>query len=135
MCCSLKSSPTSFSYSLNEHSLSCLNSTQDLGVTFDNKLRFDTHCLDVINRAAKLSGFILRSSSDFVSIQSSLALCISLVRNTLACRNCDCLALENVQRKFTRSLFFKKIFPHVDYPSRLRFLSLHSYNSVDPIWI
>ena len=132
MCYSLKSSPTSFSYSLNGHSLSCLNSTQDLGVTFDNKLRFDTHCLDVINRAAKLSGFILRSSSDFDSIQPSLALFNSLVRNTLEycsviwspTRNCDCLALENVQRKFTRSLFFKKSFPRVDYPSRLRFLNL-----------
>lgn len=37
-------------------------------ITFDNKLRFSTYCLELTNRAEKLYGFIIRSYSDFVTI-------------------------------------------------------------------
>ena len=131
---SLKPSPSSFSYSLSGQPLSLLTSFKDLGVIFDDKLRFNSHFVDIINRASKMSGFILRSSSDFTSIQPSLTLFNSLVKNILeyCCvvwspyRIRDGRALEAVQRKFTRTLFYKKNLPRVDYPSRLRTLNLPS---------
>lgn len=50
ICYFLKSSPIRFSYSLGG-----LNVIQDIDATFDDKLRFESHCLNVCNRESRIS--------------------------------------------------------------------------------
>lgn len=80
---SLKTSLTPFSDSHGGCSLSYLKSILDLGVTFDDKLRFDSHFFDITNRASKMSGFILRFCTDFTWVQPSIMLFNFLKRSIL----------------------------------------------------
>lgn len=124
MCYPLKSSPASFCHSLDGSSLSNQNYTEDIGVTFDSKLRFDTHPLEVTNQATKFSGFILRTSSYLGLHQPSSTLFNFLLLTIVEyctviwtpSHNCDCLVLKKVQRKCTYCLFFKKNFLLPDTP-------------------
>lgn len=72
---SLKFTLTYFSYSLGGDPLSFLNSFQVLGSVLGDKLRFNNRTVD---RASKISDFVLYSSPDVISIQPILTLFLSL---------------------------------------------------------
>lgn len=98
ICYSLKFFPSLFSYSLSGHPSSYRNFIQYLGVTFNDKLRIDRHCVGISIPESRMSSFILRTSSDFDLVQTSLTLFNSIGSSVLAYfyvnwsppRNCDC---------------------------------------------
>lgn len=131
---SLRKSPISFNYTIGGCTLSEVYTVKDLGVTFDTKLKFEAHIIDATNRAYRMCGFILRSSSSFNSISTSVLLFQSLARSILEYGSvvwcpyhaCHIGTVESVQRKFTRSLFYKSNKPYADYDVRLRELQMSS---------
>lgn len=56
---------------------------KDLGVNFDNKRRFNLHYVDVLRKALRMSGLIVRFSYQFMGVHSSVILYNSHVRNIL----------------------------------------------------
>ena len=100
-----------------------------LGVTFSKDLSFDSHIDAVSNKVSKFSGFITRCTRD-MSSYALLNLYKALVLPHII--YCACVwaphqrnhldRLEKVQRKITRTLFFKQ-FPNADvrppYSNRL----------------
>lgn len=83
ICNSSKLSTILFSYSLGSHLLLYRRFNEDVDVTFDDKLGFEKHCLDVWNRASRMSGFVPRTFFELNSTQSSLARFNSLIRRIL----------------------------------------------------
>lgn len=69
---------TTVNYFINNTELTEVDTIGDLGVTFDNRLRFDMHIENIIKKANKMIGFVLRISSDFTNLE-----CINLLYNTL----------------------------------------------------
>lgn len=130
----LKKTHVNKDYHIDDKAVREVNKIKDLGVTFDSKLKFDSHYGDISNRAYRMSGFILRVSSSFNSIRTSVLLFKSLVRSILEYgssvwnphHDCHKKTIESVQRKFTRSLFFKFRKPYVDYDLRLSELHMPS---------
>lgn len=53
---------TLFSYKLLDIDIARVTITRDLNMTFDNKLLFDHHVNEIISKASKAPGFILRMS-------------------------------------------------------------------------
>ena len=100
-----------------------------LGVTFSKDLSFDSHIDAISNKVSKLSGFITRCTSG-MSSYALLNLYKALILPHIIC--CACVwaphqrnhldRLEKVQRKITRTLFYKE-FPNADvrppYSNRL----------------
>uniref|UniRef100_A0A1Y1KS26 Reverse transcriptase domain-containing protein n=1 Tax=Photinus pyralis TaxID=7054 RepID=A0A1Y1KS26_PHOPY len=115
--------PVLYDYTLNAVSLNRVVSTTDLGVVFDNELRFAEHVRQVSSSATKTLGFLIRNSKNFTNLHTMFSLYYSLVRPKL--EYC-CLiwypiydvhikAVEGIQRKFLKYMSFR-----VDgvYPAR-----------------
>ena len=101
-----------FTYTLNAKPLPMANCVRDLGVTYDNKLRFDDYIHKIVSKASQMVNLIYRT---FVSKNTDL-LCRAFktyVRPILEyCTPVwspyllhDINKIENVQRYFTRRLF------------------------------
>lgn len=95
-----------------------LNSTEiikDLGVTLDSKLHLDTHIDNIINKAFKMYGFVMRTCLAFTQLSTFLYIYKCLVRSQLEYavsvwnpfyqKYID--ALESVQKKYLRRLSYK----------------------------
>ena len=114
------------------------DTTKDLGVMFDNKLRFNEHIEIVSADARRIIGFIFNQWAELTSIKTFTTIYKLLIRSKLeyaATIWCPCTKtaidrLESVQRCFIRMLCFKfKLQYH-----------LHSYNfwceffNVEPLY-
>ena len=107
---------------------------KDLGVVFDNKLKFDLHVQSAINKANKMTGIIKRTFS-FLDIPSFMRLYKAMIRPHLEYGNIiwsssnlirQSKAIENVQRRATKLLPAIK---DLTYEARLRALKLPSLKS------
>ncbi|VEN38854.1 unnamed protein product [Callosobruchus maculatus] len=112
-CCyisfSRKVSRIETTYTINDTTLDCVSSINDLGVTLDVKLTMVEHISSISIKSAKLLGFVLRNCKYF-STTSIRAVYCSLVRSTL--EYCSVVwspyyqihsdTLERVQHKFLR---------------------------------
>ena len=120
------------SYTMGESKLDEVDEFKLLGVTFSKDLSFDSH-IDIISRkVSKLSGFIIRCTKNMNSF-ALLNLYKALILPHIV--YCACVwapyqqnhlaRLEKVQRKVTRTLFFKQS-PNADVrpPYSERLLSL-----------
>ena len=116
------------SYNMNGHCLKIINSEKDLGVLFDNNLKFDMHINSIINRANRILG-IVRKTFDCLDRQIFANLYKGLVRPHLEYAApvwsphlmVQKEALENVQRRATRLV---PGLSQLSYPERLKALKL-----------
>ena len=107
----------------------CTNE-KDLGITFDNKLSFDTHINATINKANQMIGVIKRTF-DYLGKDIFLKLYKALVRSHLEYGNIiwhpylkrQSIAIEKVQRRATKLLGECN---NMIYQQRLVYLNLHS---------
>lgn len=100
-----------FSYSISDTPLKRATEVTDLGVTFDEKLRFSAHIDRVVSKAYCLLGFIRRNSKDFRDAYTLKSLYVSLVRSTL--EYCSIIwspyysihsnRIERIQKIFTKT--------------------------------
>jgi len=124
------STSNNFPYHIDNVALPVVNFVTDLGVTYDNKLRFRPHIDRIVSKAAlraKLilkcfqsrdSGLLSRAFSTFVRPILEYG-CI--IWNPL--HKCDICKIESVQRQFTKRL---KGFYRLSYTCRLYRLGLDS---------
>ena len=110
-----KPNPITVVYNLLETPIARVNVIRDLGVTFDSKLIFDAHIDNIVKKASRALGFIVRMSSEFKSIKAIKILYCSFVRSHLEyCSqvwnpkyNIYIDRLEGIQKKFLRYLQFR----------------------------
>ena len=121
-------------YSLSTTLLERKTVFKDLGIFFDTKLNFTHHYTAIIEKSFKMLGFVIRSSRNFRNIDTIILLYKTLVRSQLEygtviwspyTRN-HIDAIEKVQRKFTRFVYYKFHYPYQDYEHRLLTLGLQS---------
>lgn len=127
-----KQIPSKANYSINNIQLGEVATFKDLGVTFDSKLKFDKHIESIVMTSYKMLGFIMRITSGFHEYSCIQYLYNALVRsrleyNTVVWNPHDQkykLKIEEVQRKYTRILFFKLNHQQQPYNQRLKTLNL-----------
>ena len=108
-------SPFFFQYKLNNQPLNTVNSFKDLGVIFDNKLKFKEHIDSVTARCMKNMGWIRRHSTSFNNISTIRCLFNSFVLPHLfyasqiwaPFRNVHAKKLELVNHQLIRYISFK----------------------------
>jgi ribonucleases P/MRP protein subunit RPP40 len=119
-------------YFLNDTPIDRVESTIDLGITFDAQFRFDSHVRQITNQAHKLLGFIMRLTHSFTMPFTMKVLYFAYVRNKLEYLSTIwnpgydvyIQLIEAVQRKFTRILNYRFRSPPEEYPDRLTRYSL-----------
>lgn len=112
--------------------LAHLTSVKDLGVHFDDNLRFHTHVDRLVDKAFRTLGFVIRTSRNFRRIGSILHLYRHLVLPHLdyacliwsPCFLSHIATVEAVQRRFTRFVFRKFRMQYCDYETRAKKLNL-----------
>ena len=109
------------------YDLECVEEMEELGVTIDSKLNFESNILTKIKKANQTMGMIRRA---FTHLDSEMFLCLfkAFVRPQLEYANAawsrackDVIAIENVQRRAT------KLIPglsQLSYEDRLKQLKL-----------
>lgn len=123
-----KSNPINFDYKFLNTQITRVNSIRDLGVTFDSKLIFDTHIDNIVKKASKALGFILRISSEFRRVKTIKILYCSFVRSLLEYAsqvwnpnyNIYIDRLEGIQRKFMRFIQFRSKLYLPNYATRCK---------------
>ena len=115
-------------YYLDNHPLDQIDSEKDLGITVDNKLKFEDHVNNIVNKANKMMGLV-RRSFDYLDKPMFTKLFKSLVRphleyasttwfpTTVKMKN----LVENVQRRATKRVNGMR---EMEYEERLRSLNL-----------
>jgi hypothetical protein len=111
----LKKNPIHFEYALNGSPLSESSVIRDLGVWYDKELRFEYHINVKVNEGYKMSGFIKRTCKQFKNQNSVKILYNSFVRPKVEYASLiwspiyenQIRAIEKVQKKFFRYLYFK----------------------------
>lgn len=106
---------SNYTYNLNGINLESVESIKDLGVTLDSKLHLNLHVDNIINKAFKMYGFVMRSSAKFTQPSTFICLYNALIRpqleyavpiwNPYYSKYVE--ALEMVQKKFLRALHFR----------------------------
>jgi hypothetical protein len=117
-------------YTLGGHQLTRSEEEKDIGVTIDTKLNFENHIAEKVNKANRILGIITRTF-EYKDKNTMLLLYKALVRPHLEYANQvwaphtikQRITLENVQRRFTRSIPGLK---NLEYEDRLRQLHLPS---------
>ena len=107
-----------------------VTSEKDLGVTFDQKLKFTDHINNKVNKANRNVGLIFRTFT-FMNKEMFLNLYKSILRPHLEYASTvwspmfkkDKILIENVQRRATRLV---KSIKHLSYEDRLKTLGLPS---------
>ena len=110
-----------FNYVINEIIIARSKTVKDLGVIFDDTLSFREHITNVVQTTFKLLGFIIRNAKPFNNVSLLKSIYCSLVRSKLEyCSliyfpfyNYQSLALESVQRRFLKFMFYQQ---HREYP-------------------
>lgn len=122
-----KRMPLSFQYKINGEPINSVTEVNDLGVLFDSKLSFRSHVLNIVKKAYRNLGFVMRTTKDFTNLNCIKFLFFSLVRNGIEFASQIWnpqwvtlnFELEKVQKKFTRFLIFKSRQPRMEYTERL----------------
>ncbi|KAI8438347.1 hypothetical protein MSG28_010913 [Choristoneura fumiferana] len=109
-------------YNIDGHILNEVDSIRDLGVILDGKLTFIPHIENIIKRASRVLGFVIRNTKSFKSSKSKILVYNSLVRSIL--EYCSVvwrphyathsLRLERIQKRFLR---------HMAYHGRIKYLA------------
>ena len=73
-------SPIIFDYHINQTTLEAVKHLKDLGVTFSEDLCFNLHIEEIVAKAMRILGFVLRLSSDLQNLDSFRLLFVSLIR-------------------------------------------------------
>jgi hypothetical protein len=116
-------------YYIKNEKLANVECVRDLGVTLDRGITFKDHTTEVIRKAKRTLGFIIRNSKNFKNIQTLTVLYFAIVRSNLefasliwnpysATLSED---LEKIQKRFLKYLYFKT-FEY--YPSELAYSEL-----------
>jgi hypothetical protein len=118
-------------YSLNNDTLNIVDTEKDLGVTFDNQLKFSPHIRNIVAKANSRVGLIRRNFST-LSPQIFLPLYKTLCRPLLEYASCiwnptsvsDINEIEKVQRRATKFVVGNFDLPYSDRLKRLNLDSL-----------
>lgn len=123
-------------YIINEAILKEEDTIRDVGITIDAKLTYIPHMDDIISRASRSLGFIIRNCKVFLNPWTKIIIYNSFVRSTL--EYCSIvwspsyqihqLRIERIQKRFLRHLTFssgltKKL---TSYKDRLRHFNMVS---------
>ena len=102
---------------------------RDLGIIMDSRLSFVPHINNINCKALKMLGFVIRTTKDFKNTDCMFLLYFAYVRSILEyCTlvwdpyyNIHISALENIQRRFCKYVYFRKhgIYPVRNYPQKL----------------
>lgn len=127
-----------FDYSLAGVSLKRDIEMRDLGVVHDVKLKFDSHVDNILAKASKALGFVMRNSRDFTQENTLKTLYCALVRSNLEYASqiwspryaTYITRIERIQRKFIRYMCFRsrKLYRSVDYQSVCKEYNLLTLN-------
>ena len=110
-----KPQPSLYNYKLQNSTLSRVSSIKDLGVTFDSKLLFNEHIDNIVKRASKALGFVIRMSAEFEMVKTFKILYCAFVRSHLEyvsqvwnpSYNTYITRIEGIQKRFLRYLQFR----------------------------
>lgn len=130
------------SYSMGGALLDKKVNAKDLGVIFDNRFTFDAQVKEVIIKASKTLGFIIRNSYMFSKSSSTALLYNSFVRSIIeyaslvwsTSKKTHIKALEMVQKRLTRVLYFREfgLYPtYKNYISYESLLNIYCMNSLE----
>lgn len=128
-------------YLMNDVTLTKVSSQKDLGVTFQENFEFDMHLNTIVNKAYKVLGFVIRSSSNFncstlISLFKTLIRSILLYNSQIWTPHYDVhiKKLESVQHKFFRYLAHRMgspfSFDEHDYSAFAKKVNLTSIKSL-----
>ena len=70
---------TPFVYCIDQTNLTRVSFIEDLGVTFDSRLKFDKHIEIVLSKASRMLGFVRRNTKEFKEVSTIIVLYKSLV--------------------------------------------------------
>lgn len=106
---------TNFQYVIDNNTLKSVDSIRDLGITLDKKCMFDLHIENIVKKALRMLGFILRVSKSFKNPASLISLYNSFVRSHLEFASIIwnpmyqkyIIRLEKVQIKFINHLNYR----------------------------
>ena len=123
-----KREPLMFDYTLKQMSVARVHTIKDLGVMFDSKILFDAHVDNIVNKASKALGFVLRLSSEFSNIKTFKILYCAFVRSHLEYASqvwnpmydVYIKRIENIQKRFLRYIEYRCHGHEQDYLSRCR---------------
>uniref|UniRef100_A0A2H1WP78 SFRICE_018476 n=1 Tax=Spodoptera frugiperda TaxID=7108 RepID=A0A2H1WP78_SPOFR len=126
-----------YDYKLDDMILKKVNNIRDLGVTIDSKLHFDVHIDNIVNKAYRMFGFVLRSSNDFKRPSTFLLLYKALVRSQLEYAvpiwspifDVYKTKIEMVQKKFLRATHYRTAHSKLPYKQLLKRYNLQSLES------
>lgn len=115
-------------YLLRDHLLNKVNGIRDLGVFEDSKVMFDQHIENIVKRASKSLGFIIRSCRNFSKIKSIKIIYCSYVRSILEyaselwnpCYDKYIYRIESIQKRFMRYLQYKSGCLDTNYEARCK---------------
>lgn len=118
---------SNYAYKICNEQLESVNSIRDLGITLDSKLHLDLHIDNIIGKAFKMYGFVMRSSAKFTRPSTYLHLYKSLIRSQLDYAvsiwnpfyGKYTTALERVQKKFLRCMHYKCYHSRLSYDQLL----------------
>jgi hypothetical protein len=124
-------SDSSVSYAVGPRVLKPSQSVVDLGIVVQSNLKFGSHCTEIATKANARAGLVLKSflSRDVSCLTRAF---ITYVRPLLEYATPvwsphfkqDVDLIEDVQRSFTRRLFYICNLPSATYDERLRFLGM-----------
>lgn len=105
-------------YYINNQVLSRQARIRDLGVTFENNMKFTTHIQAIRSKAMQMLGFVFRNSREFSNVTTLKTLFFAYVRSVLEYASVvwsphykyQIKSLEAVQHKFLRLIAFKTKF-------------------------
>uniref|UniRef100_A0A8D8VIY2 Uncharacterized protein n=1 Tax=Cacopsylla melanoneura TaxID=428564 RepID=A0A8D8VIY2_9HEMI len=120
--------PYIYLYTLDNTPLIRVNQIKDLGITFDQNLKFNTHYMNIKRKALRFLGFLYRHTQDFRNTNTLKILYYAYVRSGLEyCSvvwspqyNVHIKSIESVQHKFLRTIAYRQKNPIVN----------HEYNNI-----
>lgn len=102
-------------FNIGNNMIQKVTTIKDLGVSLDSKLSFETHIDNIVNKAFKMLGFMLRITQDFRNLKCIMILYFTLVRsmveynsvvwNPFYAKNID--RIEKVQTKFIKNINYR----------------------------
>lgn len=112
-------------YTMNGNILRREYQVKDLGVFFNDNLKWDQHIDYIVNSSLKNLGFLIRNTANFLTIKSIIILYNSIVRSKLEYASkvwnssavTNVAKIETVQNKFLKYIHFKKYGYYPEYGS------------------
>ena len=122
-----------FDYSIDNNLVSCVPYFKDLGIFYNQDLKFSHHCQHLVKKAYKIINilfkvFIVLNLDEYLTAYKSYVLPVldycSPVWSPFRLNDID--VIERTQRYFTRRMFSKFHIGEMNYLRRLEFLKLES---------